>query len=185
MRILMIAAAAISLSACETLDQAFQPTTGARPSAAAPASATPASAPATIAAPPPSLNAEQQLLEAERLLAAAAQERGLGAALAGALDPAQGFVVRPGREFESAEAVAAGLPNTATGPIFWQPDRVVTSAGSDLALTSGRYVQVVRGAEAQQGRYVIVWRRVNGAWKILNETRTADPAAAPAARRRR
>lgn len=176
MRILLVAAAAVSLSACETLNEAFQPTTGATTTSAA------AAEPTAITAPAAPMNAEQQLLEAERLLAADAQERGLGAALAGALDPTQGFVVRPGSELQSASEVTAALPHTATGPIFWQPDRVITSAGGDMALTSGRYVQVVRGAEAQQGRYVIVWRRVSGEWRILNETRTPDPA--PVRRRR-
>lgn len=172
MRIVAIAAAAMALSACETLNTALQP-----------AEAQQASGPVVAAAPPP--NSEQQLLEAERLLSAAALEQGLGAALAQALDPAQGFVVRPGQTLEGADAVRAAIPNTATGPIYWQPDRVISSAGGDMALTSGRYVQVVRGAEALQGRYVIVWRKVDGAWRILNETRTADPPIAAPARRRR
>ncbi|MBK8544695.1 MAG: hypothetical protein IPL62_14780 [Caulobacteraceae bacterium] len=53
-------------------------------------------------------------------------------------------------------------------------------------MTSGRYVQVITGAEAQQGRYVVVWRRDgSGDWKVLTETRIPDPARSQAAAARR
>ena len=69
-------------------------------------------------------------------------------------------------------------------PFSWQPDRVEVSGSGDMGMTSGRYVQVITGAEAQQGRYVVVWRRDGGDWKVLTETRIPDPPRAAPARRR-
>jgi ketosteroid isomerase-like protein len=68
--------------------------------------------------------------------------------------------------------------------MYWQPDRVHVSGDGSMGVTSGRYVQVVTGAEAVQGRYLMVWRRnAEGQWKVLSESRTPDPPR-PAARRR-
>jgi ketosteroid isomerase-like protein len=68
--------------------------------------------------------------------------------------------------------------------MYWQPDRVEVSNSGDMGMTSGRYVQVISGAEAQQGRYVVVWRRDSeGAWKILTEARIPDPPRAAPRRR--
>ena len=65
--------------------------------------------------------------------------------------------------------------------MYWQPDRVHVSSSGDMGMTSGRYVQVMTGAEAVQGRYVVVWRRERpGEWKVLTETRVADPPRARA-----
>jgi ketosteroid isomerase-like protein len=53
-----------------------------------------------------------------------------------------------------------------------------------MGMTSGRYVQVMSGSEAVQGRYVVVWRRdSSGDWKALTETRVPDPPRAAARRR--
>jgi hypothetical protein len=126
----------------------------------------------------PAANAgrEQQLLEAERRLAAAANERGLVGALAGAIDPTDGFVVRPGATLQVTD-LENGIGGASSGPIFWQPDKVFLSAANDMGMTSGRYVQVEPGSQAVQGRYVVVWRKnATGEWRALSETRTPDPA---------
>jgi ketosteroid isomerase-like protein len=69
--------------------------------------------------------------------------------------------------------------------MYWQPDRVEVSGSGDMGMTSGRYVQVITGAEARQGRYVVVWRRDgSGDWKILTETRIPDPPRTAAVTRR-
>jgi ketosteroid isomerase-like protein len=142
----------------------------------------PAAAAAASYQPPP----DQELLELERRLAATAQTRGLAEALTPALDPIDGFVIRPGAIYQGQENVPAALGASASGgPLFWQADRVFVSDGGDMGMTSGRYVQVVEGAEAVQGRYLVVWRRDSaGEWKALAETRIPDPAPAPPARRR-
>jgi|CXWL01.1.fsa_nt_gi hypothetical protein len=183
MRQLLLVLAAATLAACETMPEFLQPqplsgpTRTSSPAAITPPpAATPAPAPAAFAPPP-----DQQLLELERQVAATAQERGLGAALGGVIDPTDGMVIRPGAVYSGAEAVERGLATGAgAGPIYWQPDRVHVARSGDMGVTSGRYVQVMTGAEAVQGRYVAVWRRDgDGRWRLLNETRVPDPARAP------
>lgn len=178
MRIFACLTAAALLGACANLEQGWRETFGpvGGASAAAPAdtagtSAASASTVTTTSAHGP----EQSLLEAERALAAASQSGGLSGALAGAIDPADGFIVRPGGIYESADDIARALASQE--PVFWQPDRAFVSSGGDMGVTSGRYVQVVTGAEAVQGRYLIVWRKdAGGVWRVLSETRTPDPA---------
>jgi hypothetical protein len=181
-RLSMVLAAALVLGGCETFPEsvreAFQP------ASSQPAVATPAPAPLTVAYSP---NAEQQLLDLERRLAGTAQERGLGSALGSVIDLGDGFVLRPGELIQGPEAIEAALNGNAGSPILWQPDRVFVSGSGDMGVTSGRYVQVVAGAEAIQGRYLAVWRKdPTGEWRLLSESRVADPRrAAPAPARRR
>jgi len=192
MRLFLLATAATALSGCQTMqeswDRTWTPPASSTSTESSYSTAEPASnsTSTTIQIAP---NSRQQLLEMERELAAAAQERGLGSAIAEVIDPVDGFVVRPGATYEGAAAVQSGLAVAVNRPIFWQPDKIFVSAAGDMGLTSGRYVQVVQGTEAIQGRYVIVWRRDSlGEWKALSETRTADPPSAPTvttARRRR
>src|SRR5262249_43733114 len=106
--------------------------------------------------------------------------------LSSVVDPTDGFVIRPGAVVTGAEAVQRSLNAAGSGPIFWQADRVFVSERGDMGMTSGRYVQVLHGTQAIQGRYVAVWRRdASGEWKLLSETRVNDPQAAPAPTRRR
>ncbi|MFO0203978.1 MAG: DUF4440 domain-containing protein [Alphaproteobacteria bacterium] len=169
MRHVFVVLSVIALAACETLPAYSQTST------AAPATASPSNF-----APP----ADQQLLELERQLSATAQEQGLGGALATVMDPSEGISIRPGVTY-SAVDVAQGLaPPANAGPMYWQPDRVHVSSSGDMGVTSGRYVQVVTGTEAIQGRYLVVWRRDSGGdWKALTETRIPDPPRAAPRRR--
>lgn len=175
MRQILLVLAVAALGACETVPDFMQPPTPAATTAPTPP---PAAAPARYTPPP-----DQQLLELERRLSASAQEHGLGSALASVIDPMEGMVIRPGVTYSSAEEVSAGLaPPRGAGPIYWQPDRVHVARGGDMGMTSGRYVQVMTGSEAVQGRYVVVWRRdSDGEWRALTETRVPDP---PRSRRR-
>lgn len=188
MRHLVLIAATCVLAACETFPDPFAPvasTTGSSTTASTSSSASTAtSSSSSIFRPPP----QQQLLELERQLSASAQDAGLGNALASVIAP-DGMVIRPGVTLSGADAIARGLtPPANAGPIYWQPDRVEVSGSGDMGMTSGRYVQVITGSEAVQGRYVAVWRRnTGGEWKLLSESRIADPPRAaprPAARRR-
>jgi len=174
---ILIAVSALALSACETMPSAFaQSGVSGAPTTAAGSNNT---APAVFTPPP-----EQQLLELERQLSAAAQDAGLGGALATVMH-AEGVVIRPGVMLSGAEEITRGLaPPAGAGPMYWQPDRVEVSNSGDMGMTSGRYVQVITGAEAHQGRYVVVWRRDGaGDWKVLTETRIPDPPRATIRRR--
>ena len=183
---ILVLTAIIGLAACETMPAALSQTTSSSTTAPLSASSTSTTnTPAASYRQPP----DQQLLELERRLSAQAQTDGLGQAYASVIDPSEGFIVRAGRTYSTAEEIAAGLaPPPGAGPIYWQPDRVEVSNAGDMGVTSGRYVQVITGQEAIQGRYTAVWRRDGaGEWKLLTESRIADPARtaqrAPARRR--
>jgi ketosteroid isomerase-like protein len=180
MRKILFVLAAGAVGACETMPEFLTQPTG-----AATTSSTAASTATTTPAASYRQPADQQLLELERRLSAAAQERGLGGALGSVIDPADGFVVRAGATYQGAEAVERGLaPAAGAGPVYWQPDRVHVAQAGDMGMTSGRYVQVMTGSEAVQGRYVAVWRRDGaGEWKLLSESRIADPPRASVRRR--
>lgn len=178
MRQFVFLLAAVALGACETMPEFMQqPSSGATStSSAAPAATTP-----TRYAPPP----DAQLLELERTLSRTAQDQGLGGALASVIDPSDGMVIRPGVVYSTPDEIARGLATPAgAGPMYWQPDRVEVASSGDMGMTSGRYVQVMSGSEAVQGRYVVVWRRdSSGEWKALTETRVPDPPRAAPRRR--
>ncbi|MBP6690222.1 MAG: nuclear transport factor 2 family protein [Hyphomonadaceae bacterium] len=178
---IFIAVSAFALCACETMPSAFAQSGMGSTTATSATSSTTNAAPAAFTPPP-----EQQLLELERQLSATAQTEGLGGALAPVM-ATNGMVIRPGVTLSGAEDITRGLaPPAGAGPIYWQPDRVEVSNSGDMGMTSGRYVQVITGAEAQQGRYVVVWRRDgSGDWKVLTETRIPDPARSQAAAARR
>jgi hypothetical protein len=165
MRMRAVAVSVGALAACATSVAAADPV--------APAATASTAANTSYAGPP-----EQQLLDLERRLATAAQDHGLGGALGSVIDPTDGFVMRPGVLLHGQQAIESAL-NDHAGPIFWQPDRVFVSRDGDMGMTSGRYVQVVPGAEAIQGRYIAVWRKDGaGDWRLLSESRAADPVRA-------
>lgn len=180
MRMLLIALGAMALTGCQSFQEDWNRAFNRQPSTPPAQTAEPASVTTTSATAMRS--AEEELLEAERRLSANAQTAGLGGAVSGVFD-AHGFVMRPGVLYTTPDTVERGLNAPGAGPVFWQADRVFVSQSGDMGVTSGRYVQVVAGAEAVQGRYLVVWRRDSaGAWRVLSETRTPDP---PTATRRR
>lgn len=176
-----IAVSALALCGCETMPSAFAQTAPMSTNTSLATTTTSTNAAPAVFTPPP----EQQLLELERQLSAAAQDAGLGGALAPVMAE-NGMVIRPGVMLTGAEEITRGLaPPAGAGPMYWQPDRVEVSSSGDMGMTSGRYVQVITGAEARQGRYVVVWRRDgSGDWKVLTETRIPDPPRAAAVTRR-
>lgn len=197
-RVLAVALLAAGLAGCSTdLFRSVVPNTLPGTPAAAPAApaATAAVTPVSTAALPAPASAtaparfdprDQSLLDADRGLASAVVDQGLGAGLAELIE-ADATVLTPGGIFVGADQIRAGLkPGPTAGQLFWLPEKASTSASGDYGSTAGRYVQVLRGAEAVQGRYVSVWRKDSaGRWRIASTTAmpirvAAPPAAAPA-----
>jgi hypothetical protein len=124
------------------------------------------------------------LLEADRQLAILAQDKGLGAAISSAAET-EAVVLTPAGAFQGPGQITSGLASSAAaGPLFWQPEKAELASASDFGQTSGRYIQVLRGAEAVQGRYLTVWRKDStGIWKIVSNVIMPTPrmSATPAA----
>ncbi|MES1204197.1 MAG: DUF4440 domain-containing protein [Pseudomonadota bacterium] len=196
-RVLALAAMTAALAGCSTglFKSAVPNTLPATPAASvAPPTAAPVTpvssapvAPVSISpAEPARLDVRDQgLLDADRSFAGAVLDHGLGAGLAGIVE-ADATVLTPGGVFIGADQIRTGLrPGANAGQLFWIPETASTGASADYGSTAGRYVQVLRGAEAVQGRYVTVWRKdAASRWRIVSMTampvRIAAPVAAPA-----
>ncbi|HWA23557.1 MAG TPA: DUF4440 domain-containing protein [Caulobacterales bacterium] len=205
-RVLALAAMTAALAGCSTgLFQSAVPNTlpgtpaaSVPPPAAAPVtpiSSAPVASVSTSPAETVRLDARDQgLLDADRSFAGAVLDHGLGAGLA-AIVEADATVLTPAGAFVGADQIRTGLrPGANAGQLFWIPEKASTGASADYGSTSGRYVQVLRGAEAVQGRYVTVWRKdAASRWRIVSTTAmpvriaapvaTTAPAAAPPAKK--
>lgn len=63
----------------------------------------------------------------------------------------------------------------AQGTAYFTPTIVNVAAGGDMAYEVGSYT-VTGGRNAGKGKYVAVWRKYDGAWKIVADARSADGA---------
>jgi uncharacterized protein (TIGR02246 family) len=60
-------------------------------------------------------------------------------------------------------------------------ETVEVDAQGDTAIETGRYTLVAGGAVADRGKYLVVWKRDGGAWKLHRDIwATSQPAPAPA-----
>jgi hypothetical protein len=188
-QVLALIAMAAALSGCSSSlfgSSVSNTLPGSAPAAVKPVTSTPIAAPVyTTPAEPAKLDVRDEgLLGADRGLANAIMEQGLGAGLAGVAE-ADGTVLTPSGAFVGPEQIRAGLrPGGNAVQLFWVPEKASSGASGDYGSTSGRYVQVLRGAEAVQGRYVSVWRKdTAGRWRIVSTTampvRVTAAVAAP------
>ena len=64
--------------------------------------------------------------------------------------------------------------------LSWKASRAVVSAGGDLGYTVGTYEESSAGGTAK-GKYVTNWKKVDGAWKVIEDIFNSDAAPASAA----
>lgn len=60
--------------------------------------------------------------------------------------------------------------------VTWSTDRVDVSTSGDLAVEYGKYDVKglgAKGTESDQGRYVTVYKKVNGDWKVAADIGTS------------
>ncbi len=71
---------------------------------------------------------------------------------------------------EGIAEVWAGLLGLPGISFTFEPTRIEVSASADLASDVGTYslaFDADGGRVEDQGKYVLVWKKVNGAWKVL------------------
>jgi hypothetical protein len=116
---------------------------------------------------------QRTLLDADRSFSELVIQRGLAAAVASVADP---------------EGTMLVTTNTA-GTVNLIPEKATLSSSQDFGQTTGRFVQVLASGTAIQGRYITVWRKTSGVWRVLSYAsmvsapRTTTTAAAAARRR--
>jgi uncharacterized protein (TIGR02246 family) len=98
-------------------------------------------------------------------------------------------------EMPSNTPIIAGNEAIRTWFKGWLPDPTITvtfgptdiqvSASGDLAFERGTYRLVSRGPKGQDedvGKYLTVWKRVGGKWKVVADMNASDRPAGVAAR---
>ena len=67
----------------------------------------------------------------------------------------------------AAERLAAGVA------ISWTPTSASVSASGDLGYTVGTYT-MSPGASAEKGKYLTIWRKHDGSWKVVEDIFNTD-----------
>jgi uncharacterized protein (TIGR02246 family) len=71
----------------------------------------------------------------------------------------------------------AGMMSTPGFDLSFAPDQIIVSASGDMALDRGTYRLVVAPDGKEQidtGKYVVVWRKVDGEWKAAADIINSD-----------
>ena len=72
----------------------------------------------------------------------------------------------------------AMLPTTS---VHWTPADIVVAMAGDMAVTRGSYemtVQSPAGPVQDRGKYLTVWKKLDGQWKVAYDAANSDLAAA-------
>jgi uncharacterized protein (TIGR02246 family) len=81
---------------------------------------------------------------------------------------------------EGREAIAATWRNMMQAPGFqltFTPTRIEVSKGGDMAMDRGTYRLVTQGTSGpveDRGKYVVVWRKIDGRWKAAADIFNSD-----------
>jgi len=93
------------------------------------------------------------------------------------------FMAPNGPAIEGADAIAEawrGLLSLPGMSMSFVPTRVVVSAKGDMAADIGTYALSFDGDGGRvedNGKYVIVWRKIGGAWRVLSDIFNTNVAA--------
>ena len=128
--------------------------------------------------PIPAEQVEEELLAADRAYEAYNLAHGYKAASLEYVDFEQGFMIEAGDGFLTGQKaiMAERQLDAVPSPVHWQPVGAMGASSADLGITWGSFV--VDGDPDTTGDYVTVWRKVDGAWKIVTDTAVDDPAPA-------
>jgi ketosteroid isomerase-like protein len=138
----------------------------------------------------PNLAADEQAIrDADARWLKAAQAR--DAAGEGAVFADDGIAYRDGGQVTGPAAVQAyaakQYAENPKGSVSWTTDDIEVAASGDLAIQRGAYRNTGYGANGDRemnGRFVTVWKKVNGEWKAtadIGDPRPASPLASEVA----
>jgi uncharacterized protein (TIGR02246 family) len=139
---------------------------------------------ATPSAPPVDLAAEGDAVRAISMRWLEL-ERSKDAAGVAALFAADGIAFRAQHEpvvgnAAIQEYMAAEYAANPTSRVEWTTDRVEVAASGDLAAEYGTFSETSDSGEADNGKFVTVYRKVNGEWKVAADMSVSTKPAAPA-----
>jgi len=130
---------------------------------------------------------EKELMEADRAFAAATLDKGLEGWLSffttdGVRLDLFGPIAQGLEEIRGVDAALFARPDRR---LVWEPTDARSFSGGTLGFTRGKYTFEGQNAEGGwealgTGRYLSWWRRGSAGWKVLLDTGSPDPPAAPA-----
>jgi len=106
------------------------------------------------------------------------------AAAVSELYTADGAMMAPGAPIAQGHAALAtawsGLMQLPGFGLTFEADEIIVASGGDMALDRGVYELSLDGPEGATkdiGKYVVVWRNVDGEWKVAADIFNSDGAA--------
>ena len=81
------------------------------------------------------------------------------------------------------EKVWGGMLSTPGVDLTFAPEQIIVSSSGDMALDRGTYRLTMAGSQGSQtdtGKYVVVWRKIGGEWKAAADIFNSDLPAAGA-----
>lgn len=101
---------------------------------------------------------------------------------------ADGAMMAPGAPIAQGqpalEKAWGGLMQMPGFALTFKADKIEVASGGDMALDRGTYLLTLGGPKGETkevGKYVVVWRNVDGQWKVAADIFNSDGASAPLA----
>ena len=108
------------------------------------------------------------------------------AAAVSMLYTSDGAMMAPGAPIAKSqpalEKAWSGLMKTPGFGLTFKADQIVVASGGDMALDRGTYELSLDGPQGPTkdiGKYVVVWRNIDGQWKVAADIFNSDGAIAP------
>jgi len=105
------------------------------------------------------------------------------AAAVSELYAADGAMMAPGAPIaqghQALETAWSGLMQMPGFGLTFEADQIVVASGGDMALDRGTYELSLDGADGaikDIGKYVVVWRNIDGQWKVAADIFNSDGA---------
>ena len=83
---------------------------------------------------------------------------------------------------QALEKAWGGLMGAPGFGLTFKADQIVVASGGDMALDRGTYLLSLAGPNGPTkdiGKYVVVWRNINGQWKVAADIFNSDGASTP------
>jgi len=84
-------------------------------------------------------------------------------------------VLRQNAEPAISKPAVGKLMPEAGRALTWEAAMVDVSASGDLGYTYGKFELNTRGVTLQRGSYVLVWKKLNGKWRVVADVMSPDP----------
>ncbi|RYG38633.1 nuclear transport factor 2 family protein [bacterium] len=117
------------------------------------------------------------LVAAERAFSADASARGVRSAFLTAFAPNALILGR--NDFRNGPAFYRSIPDDRSTKLVWSPEKAEINSDGTLGYTTGPYEVSEADGKLTRGRFLSVWKREPGGWKVALDVGAPIPAPAP------